>query len=744
MGEPSFQLPQVCIRLLNDKLFEKKKIACKEIEILTKDLNSRNQANHIKELIEYFHKNFIENSSPNSKIGGLLAIASVAVALDQDSKFYLQEICRSIFLCTNDYQRDVRYRALESLYNVAKCARSNILVFLSEIFDIVVRSGEDSDQSIREASLLMDKLMKDIVIECTDFDIVNFIGLIRERIYALSPNTRKLILSWIDFLDSLPEIDLLVYIEDILDGLLKIACDSNLDIQRTAETILSELFEKLKMNPKCFDSKPLVKILLIHIQTDDHLVKNISLKWLDQFVRTIDERDILPNTAHILSVILTCFSSDNQMGNDNLDDCAEIEDFRHKNMILAKSIIENLMNLITKKPTRIETDIITDDKVVQEKISKSPTQEKDEDDLKISKILIVLLNHLEMGETISSPSKIAILEWIHKIYINLNNIAKIKIDPLIENKLNEILLHTLKDQCDDVVQLDLKVFTEINIDRRRRQEDYRYKDVIESLLQFFAKKLDQLRERMPFIIINLCRTIDSKIVYLTMSRNLLRYDIQFICFMVYTMNTILLTSNHLHALRNELRKDSSCEKESDISSHLEQNLFDIMYTAWCYSSVSVISLCFLTKRYRLASKLILLFGDIDITLDLLIEIDKLIQMLESPIFTSLRLDLLNPNGNHFLRKSLYGLLMVLPQSETFHLLRKRLQCISNLNVWEYDEEKDDRKFQHGLPNRLNQSKSSSSSQSEKAKQEDLERKIDYYIEIQDYLKSERQSSSTII
>ena len=42
----------------------------------------------------------------------------------------------------------------------------------------------------------------------------------------------------------------------------------------------------------------------------------------------------------------------------------------------------------------------------------------------------------------------------------------------------------------------------------------------------------------------------------------------------------------------------------------------------------------------------------------------------------LRIDLLD-NKNIYLIKSLYGLMMLLPQTKAFNILRKRLQCVPN-------------------------------------------------------------------
>ncbi|KAI7558432.1 hypothetical protein KC319_g10601 [Hortaea werneckii] len=61
---------------------------------------------------------------------------------------------------------------------------------------------------------------------------------------------------------------------------------------------------------------------------------------------------------------------------------------------------------------------------------------------------------------------------------------------------------------------------------------------------------------------------------------------------------------------------------------------------------------------------------------MLIQIDKLVQLLESPVFTYLRMQLLEPERFPYLYKCLYGLLMLLPQSSAFAALKNRLNSVS--------------------------------------------------------------------
>jgi vacuole morphology and inheritance protein 14 len=66
------------------------------------------------------------------------------------------------------------------------------------------------------------------------------------------------------------------------------------------------------------------------------------------------------------------------------------------------------------------------------------------------------------------------------------------------------------------------------------------------------------------------------------------------------------------------------------------------------------------------------------TVNLLIQVDKLVQLIESPVFTYLRLQLLEPEKYPYLYKCMYGILMLLPQSSAFAALKNRLNSVSSI------------------------------------------------------------------
>ena len=87
----------------------------------------------------------------------------------------------------------------------------------------------------------------------------------------------------------------------------------------------------------------------------------------------------------------------------------------------------------------------------------------------------------------------------------------------------------------------------------------------------------------------------------------------------------------------------------------------------------------LAEAYELSASLVLKFAEVDVTVGFLMQVDKLVQLLESPIFIHLRLQLLEQDPRHKpLLKSLYGLLMLLPQSQAYKTLSDRLATVSSM------------------------------------------------------------------
>ena len=106
------------------------------------------------------------------------------------------------------------------------------------------------------------------------------------------------------------------------------------------------------------------------------------------------------------------------------------------------------------------------------------------------------------------------------------------------------------------------------------------------------------------------------------------------------------------------------------------------FPAWCINPFATLSLCWLTESYAIAYEITQSLAQEEISISMLLQADKLVQLFESPVFVHVRLQLLNTFSPSivYLLQSLYGLLMILPQSSAYRLLQNRLSGITPLHV----------------------------------------------------------------
>jgi vacuole morphology and inheritance protein 14 len=188
--------------------------------------------------------------------------------------------------------------------------------------------------------------------------------------------------------------------------------------------------------------------------------------------------------------------------------------------------------------------------------------------------------------------------------------------------------------------------------------------------------------------------LNAKSVYIRMADTLSSYEnangqsanlatLHFISTMVQTLNLILMTASELHDLRSILASSFVDDGEGNKSDSAEEsgNVFATLFHCWSHNPVATFSLCLLAQAYDLSFALVKRFSDMDgITVGFLMQVDKLVRLLESPIFVHLRLQLLDIEAPYHapLLKSIYGLLMCLPQGDAFRLLNDRLTAVCNL------------------------------------------------------------------
>lgn len=689
---PNAPLPAVLQRCLGDRSYEKRKNAALEIEALVKSLQEANDSNMIRSIITVLSKDFCLSMNANYRKGGLIGIAATAIGLHTTQE-YLELLLPSVLQCFDDPESRVRYYACESLYNIAKVTRVAILAqFFHPIFEGLCKLYADPDVDVKNGATLFDRLMKDIVTESSPktFSVNQFIPLLQIYIKRTNPYIRQLLVGWIIVLNSVPDISMIDYLPEFLDGLFNMLSDSNREIRQAADSALSEFLREVHLS-SVVEFGPILSILVDHCQSKNRLNRLTAVSWMKELINHphSGKDALLPFYAQILEPILKCI----------YDSEAEIRQ-------VAQTANRNLFDLLKDTKKNFE----------------------------IRPLLNIFIKELFDRNDVST--QIAALHWINMLLEK----HPISMNDFLESLL-PVLLRTLSDPSDEVVLLNLEVLSRIALGNSTddtksnsnlkldptihdgimagKSNSSKFQMVLNAILTLFSKDRALLELRGSLIIRKLCVLLNAENVYTTLAQALVSYEssfspsnkppnerkgdeqimdspvltssdehnssisIDFISTMVQTLNLILLSAAELHGLRTILGNTFKPEKQAKNSSsnnQTKQDVFPKLFHCWCHNPVSTFSLCLLARAYDIAYALIRKFSELDVSVGFLLQVDKLVQLLESPIFLHLRLSLLDVESPHHknLLKSCYGLLMILPQSDAFRSLNDRLTTVCNL------------------------------------------------------------------
>ncbi|KAH8926722.1 ARM repeat-containing protein [Atractiella rhizophila] len=262
----------------------------------------------------------------------------------------------------------------------------------------------------------------------------------------------------------------------------------------------------------------------------------------------------------------------------------------------------------------------------------------------------------------NKKTRVAAMEWL----MMLHQKAPTKITA--SGPVFPSLLTCLSDESDEVIMTDLRLVAQI---LGASPEDA-LRNYLIDLLKLLASDRRLLETRGTLIIRLLCEYLATESVYKMLAELLEKdvvQDLDFCSTMVQNLTMILLTTPEMGEFRRKLK---------NLDTRDGQVVFTALYRSWSHNAVATFALCLLAQAYEHAANLLQTFGDLEVTVNMLIQIDKFVSLLESPVFTALRLQLLEPEKYPYLFKALYGLLMLLPQSSAFTMLRNRLNSVSAL------------------------------------------------------------------
>lgn len=149
-------------------------------------------------------------------------------------------------------------------------------------------------------------------------------------------------------------------------------------------------------------------------------------------------------------------------------------------------------------------------------------------------------------------------------------------------------------------------------------------------------------------------------------------DTRFICKVVITVSTMLLTSAEFARTRELLKRGLHDERAAA--------LFATLAPSWRYNGAAFVALALLCRFYALSFGLLQAICEAEVSPETLLQFDRLAQLLESPVFSFVRIAMLEPSRHLPLVKTLFALLALLPQtSPQYTMLCGRLKLVPGLS-----------------------------------------------------------------
>lgn len=190
------------------------------------------------------------------------------------------------------------------------------------------------------------------------------------------------------------------------------------------------------------------------------------------------------------------------------------------------------------------------------------------------------------------------------------------------------------------------------LDEDRRRLQSRDNDVFSALIQLHSDH-EELVADLSKVITYMCKLQPPEFVMVSFAMELDRFvmrrkaqrgegsttkpsqglarDLRFVSSFVQHINHVLLNMEEASSLRKEL-KDCIAIREDTEPHHQRSRLFYILLYSFSHNIASTLSLCLWAGAYKTAYMLLNFLDPLDVSLVSLLEIDRLVEMLERPLF----------------------------------------------------------------------------------------------------------------
>ena len=546
------------------------------------------------------------------------------------------------------------------------------------------------------------------------------------------PALKILIISWIVFLESVSDIKMINYMNKIIPELFNLLCYKTKDVYQSSEFCLKKIlcdietqYESLSSNyPEIINE--LVNTTLQNCVKPDEKIKICAFEWLEMFLKkykSIIEQsnsDFKENNLNEIFYANICennfikgniilskrFLEEKTKNNGDYRILKEINNQNNKLLIkggfMEKSDMKikissellinnipykkfsNILNVIinntlNNKKQNLLNEIDKCNQLFKYIMANYPSNLLKNDLKDIEKVFLFYLS-----QKLNERSILLILEWTNQLYNQFESSLFSNEEEFIKKLIN-IIPDTNKNILIKIVKT-LCVICE-------KQPSF-----INCIIKLIINKFSKSEKIMNLYGVKVYKILSEVINIFTLFRIISDYllkndDINFVMKITKTLNMFLFSEKECQNIRNELSSKRKLSMNNDneniINTNIiEDNLFEKLFNLWAFNPFSAVLLTMYCNYFELSYYLALELSKTKLQESDFIELCQVVQIFESSLFNNIRIKLLNPKKNIFLVKTLYALLMMLPQSNAFDALNNRIRSIKVIS-WLDDDDEDD-------------------------------------------------------
>lgn len=659
--------------------------------------------------IDVVNRQLLQNVSANARRGGLAtlrAIVGVVPMSDEHGAGVTKTLCDVAFPLVRDQDPSIRVNALELCHQVVHKFRGQVFqVAFTDLFRAMLAAVADKDRKVVTAAKELSSTVRQIVTDTrvSDFPIDKFVDFLNFAFETTDAFVVNWVLDWHKHVNMLPTVGLVRFLSRYLRSIFKLL--ELADSAHSAEETLVQALEDVKVNADSLQLVDLMKIALDFTCVVHRLTRRVALEWVHTLLHVGHDR-MLPLTHQIANAVVDQQNSKNE---PTVKSIATRINRDLQELITARVLSTpgtSVPSTPKKNPSGNSLQQIPSPGSGAPSLAGSPPTAQDADDPLVLKTATPppgLANGAAAGSSVSSPpedpmanvraieasalvsrmvahlrseeaSHLAALQWIVLLHKTFPAAVQERFDYIFDS-----ILDTFANPSPQVLKQSIATLSTI-------AGETRFGHFIQLLLVKMEKNASVLLPKASVILKHLQlwyqgdKNEKCESVFLQVAQTLpSREDKRFVCKVVITMNTMLLTSPEMRSLRDLLK--------AGIGNRRANAAFRGLYDCWCHDSIATLSLCLLTRAYDLAHSLVVSIGNAEMAPHTLVQLDRLVQLLETPVFAFARIALLTPRRNRALVRTLFGLQMILPQtSDQYNRLHKRLRTVSSVVPLEEPDE----------------------------------------------------------